>query len=523
MILIVPPGGDPTLRLAAVPDGATVVDVGRRFVAELVRQATRGVLRTRSRSPGDRLMATAGTRALGDASRPRLHRLRGLGAVLGALHEPGNGVRLRLDDLEPADGSLESAADVLRAAAAPAPYDGALAGACADVPRGAAVRLVVEREQQVPAAVALARALRPRVRRLELTGRWATAHGPALAHLPPFAGVALVPAPRGMPWELADPFGPAPDDGLRWRERPADPIPAGPWAGRVGLRELVGGVVPVYDPEPGPPAGPGSAAAAGAAGAGPPPTTGRPDDPGRQPRLIVVGVCGAADRAVGRGGTELSWDRLASAVGAARDRGTTVVAELWLGAPGIPPEAAEEALGRLEDVVDRVIGLRRFDWPADWTAPSWASRPVTTADAGPELALRRPLLDPVPPSPERLAALAASLGRPLARAGRLAPGRVAGAYLPPPGPHPDSVRGLDPDVVVGRRSARADRALAVNLRTGACSYVSLRVADAIDRYRDGYTLREALRPLSPGAVRALREGGVLGQVPLREGRVPRGK
>ncbi|MGI5341591.1 hypothetical protein ACQEVS_31405 [Streptomyces sp. CA-181903] len=489
MILIVPPGADPTLRLAEVPDGATVVDVGRRFVAELTRQAARGALRTRSRSPGDRLMATAGTRALGDASRPRLHRLRGLGAVLGALHEPGHGVRLCLDDLEPADGSLESAADVLRVAAAPAPYDGALAGACADVPRGTVVRLVVEREQQVPAAVTLARALLPRARRLELTGRWATAHAPALGHLPPFAGARLTPAPRGMAWELADPFGPAPDDGLRWRERAADPVPPGLWAGRVGLRELVGGVVP------------------GATG-----TAGRPGR-ARPPRLAVIGVCAAADRAVGRGGTELSWDRLASAVGAARDRGATVVAELWLGAPGIPPGAAEEALVRLEDIVDRVIGLRRFDWPADWSDPFWASTPVTPGDAGPDLARRRPVLDPVLPSAEELTALAATLGRPLARAGRLAPGRVAGAYLPPPGPHPDSVRGLDPDVVVGRRSARADRALAVNLRTGTCSYVSLRVADAIDRYRDGYTLREALRPLSPRAVHALREGGVLGQIP----------
>ncbi|MER5784672.1 hypothetical protein ABT104_23565 [Streptomyces mobaraensis] len=491
MILIVPPGADPTLRLAEVPDGATVVDVGRRFVAELTRQAARGALRTRSRAPGDRLMATAGTRALGDASRPRLHRLRGLGAVLGALHEPGHGVRLRLDDLEPAAGSLESTADVLRAASAPAPYDGALAGACADVPRGAVVRLVVEREQQVPAAVALARALLPRARRLELTGRWATAHAPALGHLPPFADARLTPAPRGLAWELADPFGPAPDDGLRWRERAADPLPSGPWAGRVGLRELVGGVVP------------------DAAG----PTAGTAARPDRHPRLAVIGVCAAADRAVGRGGTVLSWDRLASAVGAARDRGTTVVAELWLGAPGIPPEAAEEALARLEGAVDRVIGLRHFDWPADWAEPFWASAPVTLGDAGPDLARRRPVLDPAPPSAERLTALAAALARPLARAGRLAPGRVAGAYLPPPGPHPDSVRGLDPDVVVGRRSARADRALAVNLRTGACSYVSLRVADAIDRYRDGYTLREALRPLSPRAVRALRDGGVLGQVP----------
>ncbi|MBZ4323561.1 hypothetical protein JNW98_30050, partial [Streptomyces sp. SCA2-4] len=322
-IIIVPPGGDPTLRLAVVPDGVTVVDVGHRFVAELIRQAARGALRTRSRAPGDRLMATAGTRALGDASRPRLHRLRGLGAVLGALHEPGHGVRLRLDDLEPADGSLESAADVLRAAAAPAPYDGALAGACADVPRGAAVRLVVEREQQVPAAVALARALRPRVRRLELTGRWATVHAPALRHLPPLAGLRLVPAPRGLAWELADPFGPAPDDGLRWRERAADPVPAGPWAGRVGLRELVGGVVPAYG---------GERAVPGTAGAGPPAADGHP-------RLAVIGVCAAADRAIGRGGTQLSWDRLASAAGAARDRGTTVVAELWLGAPGFPPEA----------------------------------------------------------------------------------------------------------------------------------------------------------------------------------------
>ncbi|WP_171166070.1 hypothetical protein [Streptomyces sp. I05A-00742] len=580
MIIIVPPGGDPTLRLTAVPDGATVVDIGRRFVAGLIRQATRGTLRTRSRAPGDRLMATAGARALSDASRPPLHRLRGLGALLGALYEPGHGVRLRLDDLELTDGGTEYGADVLRAAAAPAPYDEALAAACADVPPDTPVRLVVERDQQLPAAVAVARALGPRVPSLEVTGRWATAHWPVLGRLGPFADARLVPAPRGLAWELSDPFGPAPGDGLRWRERAADPVPSEPWAGRIGLRELMDPEGPCAGPPPprnspgsgerssvcagdgrgfrraGVPtgdsskcspdtrrprrrpaspddirfAGPTTVTApppvrdtAGPQAAGAPATAARPaaGAPGRGerwgsgafPRLVVLGVCAAPDRAVGRGGTELPWDQLASCVRVLRAKGVAVVAELWLGAPGVAPEGAEEALARLEDAVDRVIGLRVFDWPADWSVPHWASRPVTLADTGADLPRQRAVLDPAPLPPDRLAALVTALGRPLARAGRLAPGRVAGAYLLPPGPAPDSVRGLDPDVVVGRRSARADKALAVNLRTGACSYVSLRIADAIDRYRDGYALREALRPLSPGAVRALRDGGVLGEVP----------
>lgn len=472
MISLVPTGGDVTLRLA---EGSTW-DVGRRFVADLVAAACAGTLPRTGRDTAATLMLTAGANILADHTRATAQRLRGLGAVLTGLQRAEHGVRLRLDDLELAAGTTECAADVLAAAASPAPYDNALRAACADIPPGHPVRLVVERDQQLPAACTAAQLLRTTGNPVELTGRFATACWPRLRTLTPFTGATLAATPRGLGWEVADAFVDGTEPRLRWRERSADPIPAGRWAGRVALRELgeFGELVN-----------------------------------GRAPHTAILGVCGDPRYAIGRGGTTLGWADLARAVDVLRQQGTVVLAELWLGAPRIDPAEAGAAAEVLGEIVDRVVGLRVFDWPVGWTDARWAGRPVRLAPAEGDLARHVRILDPQPPTSERLAAALTAVGRPLASAHLLVPGRVAGAYLLAPTVRADRGLALDPDAVLGWRSSRAAKAIAVNMRTGACTRVSGAVVDLLGRQIEGEDLRAVVAALPVDVVRALRDGDVV--------------
>lgn len=403
MITLNPPGADPTLRLCA----DNVLDVGAAFRARLAR----GVPGDPGATPGTRLMLNAGTAAVRDPDAPVLHRLRGLGAILAGLRRTAHGVRLRLDDLELTEGTTEDSAAVVAASTAPAPYDKDLRAA-AELIAGRPVRLVVERDQQLPPAIALARAAGP----VRLTGRFATAHWPVLRRV--FPGAALVPAPRGLDWEVADAFTGVPA-GVRWRERAADPAPPGRWAGRVALRDLAS---PELD----------------------------------RAAAVVLGLCAEPTAAIGRGGAVLAWSVLAAEVERLRERGVAVLAEVWLGAPGVDPVDAPAAVATIATLVDRIAGFRLFDWPVGWTAPEWGGRSVRLEPAGTDLARHAVVVDPATDR-AALSAVLAEVARPLMRAGDLVPGRVAGAYLCRP-VRPDG--DTDPDVVPGAPG------IAVNLRTG---------------------------------------------------------
>lgn len=480
MITLVPPHGDPSLRLA----GADVLDLNALFLAELLQAARSGTPAPASDDRAAALMRTAGAAALRDETAGPDHRLRGLGAMLTGLAAPDHGVRLRLDDLELATGSTQCSADVVRAAAAAAPYQAVLARAGTLADRHRDITLVLERDQQAPAAVWLAGELGGAGRALRVTGRFATACWATLRTLPPFTGATLDPTPRGMQWHVVDPFGtslrdadslPAgPRPALRWRERAADPMPSGPWAGRVALREVLAGTV-----------------------------TGA--------HTVILGLCATAERALGRGGSSTGWPELAVALDTLRGSGVRVLAELWVGAPGTELDQAPAGLRAVARVVDRVAGFRIFDWPVGWTEPRWGGHPVALAppEDGPghDLARHRGLPEQAPA--EQLAEAVGTLARPLARAGQLVPGRIAAAYLCPPPRLAAQEPGLDPDVVLGARSARTGKGIAVNLRTGACTRVNSSLSGLIGTRPPAATVREALADLPPHLLPALRDGGVL--------------
>jgi len=126
---------------------------------------------------------------------------------------------------------------------------------------------------------------------------------------------------------------------------------------------------------------------------------------------------------------------------------------------------------------------------------------VRLASVHADLARHHVVTDPAPPDGPTLAAAVGAIGRPLARAGELVPGKVAGAYLCPPA---QPAAGLDPDVVLGGPG------IAVNLRTGACTKVTRPVSDLVRRRASAAEVRAALAAMTDDDVRALRDRSVLG-------------
>jgi len=161
-LVVVPPYQDPTLEWVEGP-GERVLDVSRGFVRRLLSPVslTQEAEKLAAETPTpERLRALLQLRATalllgtpGDAHRA----LRAAGAALAGVSGPPSPVRLRLDDLELAQGTTESSADVLHAVASgPAPYQPELDAAAEQMRAAGAARLVLVRDQQLPAAVWLA-------------------------------------------------------------------------------------------------------------------------------------------------------------------------------------------------------------------------------------------------------------------------------------------------------------------------------------------------------------------------------
>src|SRR5205085_7555116 len=83
-------------------------------------------------------------------------RLRALGAALAGMSGPPSAVRLRLDDLELPGGTTERAADAGVAARGPLPFQAELDEAVAAAASASRVRVVLDRDQQLPALLRLA-------------------------------------------------------------------------------------------------------------------------------------------------------------------------------------------------------------------------------------------------------------------------------------------------------------------------------------------------------------------------------
>ena len=304
-IVYVLPHVDPSIRLVA--PGYQVQQLHLTAWDRLAEAAARNP--PAPADPAERALLAAAGAAF--ESQAHLAAQAALVALAGRAHRWP--VRLRLDDLELATGSTESADDVLRA------VDGLpFADECRQVAGPAIVW--VDRDQQLPALAALARRITDPV---TLAGPFARDHWPVLrTWLPP--GSELV--------ELAAHWESATAAPVRWLSRSGD--------GHAWL-----------DTATAPEVGDAVAVPAGCVG-------------------LILGLAAAdAGGVVTSNGDSVSW----SAVAALTCR-APVLAEFWLAAPGETARSCMDSAARIAqaDLPWRIAGCRPFHL----TSSQWAGRPV---------------------------------------------------------------------------------------------------------------------------------------------------
>lgn len=510
-VLIVPPHGDFTLAWPE-PEGFRVEDAARAFIERcrplaLEAEARRceEFLRLESGDSAELARSVLLLRAAAAVlqSGRDVHRhLRACGAALAGLCPGRSWMRLTLDGLALVDGSTERGADVLAVARpeeghAPeildrVPYEVSLQPALRALGAAETVRLRLDTDAQLPAAVYLASHLDGQ--ELELTGVYAAAHAGALARLPVFAGARLH-AEDAVPQVVGSPLLPSAGSALRWVDDPLRlRIPrGGPWGGVVPFGAL---------------AEPQSLLNSGC-------------------QVAVLGFCELGGEVVGLDGRVLGRDAVRAAVDALRGAGVRVVGEWWIGAPGIGEAALERTFEGLEreSPFDWLAGVRPFHWPARRESGRWGRVEVV---AGPvpadrDLARERPFEAPGTLSPEVARERLETLEKALARSGGVSPGRVAQAYVTPPAPRPE--RGdhvcLEPECAVVTMEVLLDgrpgpASYAVNLKTGSILALEPPWAAALQALRAPALPGEALAHLPEAQrekrVRALVEKGVLLEV-----------
>ncbi|WP_043713504.1 hypothetical protein [Corallococcus macrosporus] len=474
-LLVLPPHRDVTL-VPEAPDGWTCLDVARDFCQRVfARDAVEAAAEARERAPATaqsmrELLLLRAAQALRAREGLRVSTgLRALGAVLTATSGAPNGVHLRLDDVALEGGTTERSADVLRAVEQPASYLEDLTLAAGRFARAERVRLWLERDLQLPAAAWLARACPEQVP-LEVAGPFAWAHRAALSSLPMFQRAAFVEAPP-LRWRVAPRLDEASPASLVWlaeslevRATSADALRAltggaAAWAGHVSLGSLLQ---------------PDALVESGC-------------------KVAVVGFC-AMDGAgwLDPLGARIPREALAHGARRLRDAGVHVVAEWWVGAPGVDEAALDATLAALgaEPVFDHLAGVRPFHWPRSPSrsgcTPQWPDVRVGTPPEDRDLARSLPFecarSIPSAEIPRVLTSLATRL---LARA-PLSPGRVAAACLPEaPLPWATAASAaaiqLDVDCAWVQLPAALDGApkpswFAANLRTGAVLAMDARLA-----------------------------------------------
>jgi hypothetical protein len=501
-LVVVPPHADFTLEWPA-PEGGEVVDVARAFVQEALTPATlrrrAGELERQEPSAETAramLLLRAAAELLEVAGGDAHRHLRACGAGLTGLSQIAAPMRLRLDDVALPGGTTERSRDL------PGDFESleALFGqGLGQVPRRCSgstgrVRLRLDRDQQVPAVVALIRKLGSRPG-IEVTGAFAARHWAALSRLPGFAEVSLHVDEERAPRIAGSPLLPRAEPGLSWVDDP--------YCLRIPRERPWAGVVPF-----GAVAEPRALIDSGC-------------------RVLVLTFCALGDEAVGADGVVLSEGQLGAAVEALRAAGVRLVGEWWIGAPGVGEDALERTLQIIEQAppFGWLAGVRPFHWPAHRGAGPWGRVHVTPGPVpeGRDLARSRPFEAPGTLSPaaaaERLQALA---GR-LARQGSPSPGRLAQAYVssPPPLPERGERIRLDPDCAlvtlpVSLEGRPGPSTYAVNLRTGLLLALDARVAPALQGVRAPTPPAEVLSRLSEAQrgklVRALVDKAVLIEV-----------
>ncbi|WP_338865467.1 hypothetical protein [Myxococcus stipitatus] len=480
---VLPPHRDVTL-VPETPEGWHGLDLARGFVRRVFSaESVEAEAQARELSPPtpqsmrELLLLRV---AQGIRGRGTVAELRAMGAVLTALSGPPHGIRLRLDDVELEEGTTERGADVERAAARSAPYSPEVARFAEQVAGAECVRLWLERDLQLPAAVALAHACPAQVA-LEIAGPFATTHREVLARMAAFRRATFPENVSPLCWRMA-PLDAEPSPGqvvwipdgqrLDSREDGADTLArlraltgGARWAGHVSLH-LLG------TPESLVESGCDTAVV----------------------EFCAVGVDHVVDidhRSIPREWLHRGFQRLRAA-------GVRVVAEWWVGAPGMDESLLDASLAALDDsstaFFDRLAGVRPFhlsvermarhgDVARSWGVPG--ERPPDR-DLCRSVPISRPGTIPATRLQEVLGALA---GR-LSNRAPLSPGRVAAAFLGAPASAPEGGPAthlrLDPGCAVVRLPASLEGGpvpswYAANLRTGVVLAMDGRLAPELAR------------------------------------------
>jgi hypothetical protein len=495
-LLVLPPHRDVTC-VPEAPEGWRVLDVARAFCQRMMAPETLArAVETRERGPATpetmrellllRAALVLWKRGRADAHRP----LRALGAVLTALSGPPSGVHMRLDDIELEGGTTERSADVLRSLERPAPYGEDLARAAEGFAGAERVRLWLEKDLQLPAAVALAAAC-PASVPLEVAGPFAATHRAVLSALPAFQRASFPEDVAPLRWRVMalDATEPQP---LTWvPEGARPPADGGAWAGHVSLGALL------------------DAEALVASGC----------------RTAVVGFCAVDEGGVlGSDGVRVPLESLTASVERLRSAGARVVAEWWVGAPGVDEASHERTFTLLgqRPVFDWVSGVRQFHWTRGRSGEDFAGVPVRffAPPGDRDLSRTVPFEAPGTVAHARLPELLTSLAGRLLQRAPLSPGRVAWASIHPPSPVTpggDRVR-LDGDCALVQLPATLDGTVkpcwyAANLRTGGVLAMDARLAPMVAGAEQPMTVGELFATL-PEAQRGKVEAALVGRAVL---------
>lgn len=515
--LVLPPHRDITL-VPEVPEGWHLLDLARDFGRRVFSSESveAEALARESSPPSPQTMRELLLLRVAQGLRDRgpIPELRALGAVLTAISGPPHGVHLRLDDVELESGTTERSGDVQRVVGLPAPYSDDVAGVLERFEEAECVRVWLERDLQLPAAVSLAQACPAHVP-LEVAGPFASAHRKVLARMPAFRRASFPEQAPALRWRVAPLLGDAGSSDLVWVSdalglEVVAPYPwgddqdwvefdapaadgaepgarqRGDWLGACSLDDVRG-----YT---------GGARWAGHVSLG---SLLAPDvlvESGCH--TVVVGFCGIENgRVVDPDRHFISLEPLVQGYQRLKTAGVRVIAEWWVGAPGMDEASLDVTLAALDGprFFDHLAGVRPFHASVERIARvrdmvRWWGQPGDPP-ADRDLSRSRPIERPDTIAGERLPTVLASLASRLLSRAPLSPGRVAAAFLHAPlapapvteAAHaaPPLIR-LDVDCAVVRLPASLDGApkptwYAANLRTGVVLAMDARLAPVLSR------------------------------------------
>lgn len=459
--LLVPPLFDLSLAPDLAPEDE-LLDLNAAFVARLTGEAhlrglaagyASGVHGTDddSAEAATKALFVRATGAVLARGRHDAGRLRAVGVALRLSGEDDPALRLAGDDVELVGGSTEAGADVLAAADRTTLWEPETERAH-DWARGHRVHLLIETDQQLPAAARIIAATGPE--RTVLCGRFAADHAQALRALGPFARAAGI-EEWSPAWRLRPEWAP---DGepVNWVRGATTWRTGEPWAGWLEPEEAA--LLP-------------EEAWSDCRGA-----------------ALTVARLESWARVAGTHGTPVGLEHVLKLAGPDR-----LAVELLVGAPGVGAEETTATARRLvAGPGPRLAGFSPFRLPAarGRTVPdSWDGLPLTRTAVGHH---DLPRWDPFDAPgtlgrPERTTLIAALTGE-FGADTDLFPGRFAGSAAGAPGPEPL----WEPSAAVVHEEGRGPDGrgpgpFVVNLRSGGAFRLHPRLAPVVERLASGDT------------------------------------